>query len=67
MRKVEFKKRLRGLGMDLDGFRSELGLAATTYRNWVEIPEKYEWWLCMKEAQRDLGRILELASKWRGR
>ena len=67
MRKVEFKKRLKGLGMGLDSFRDELGLATTTYRNWVEIPEKCEWWLLMKEARRDLDRILERASRWRGR
>ena len=67
MTKREYRSRLRSLGYTLDAFRVEHSLGDTTWHNWGKVPEKYVWWLQMKECQRDLDRILEMSSKWRGR
>ena len=67
MTKREYRKRLRALGYTVESFGVEVGLGDTTWHNWGKIPEKYVWWLQMKECHRDLDRILEMSSKWRGR
>jgi len=67
MNKREYRKRLKGLGYTVESFSVEVGLGDTTWHNWGEVPEKYVWWLELREARRDLDRILELSSRWRGR
>jgi len=67
MNKREYRKRLKGLGYTVESFSVEVGLGDTTWHNWGGVPEKYEWWLKMREAHRDLDLVLDRASRWRGR
>ena len=63
MQKIEFKRRLKVVGFDLDEFKLEHGLSATTYRNWVEIPRWAVYWLYWHEESMKLGWVRDAMNR----
>ena len=58
--KREYRNRAWAIGLTPADLGRELGLGPNTWRNWIDIPEKAEYWLYWREAENRLDGVRKL-------